>query len=351
MIKTLPKEDLTNILIRGVNWIGDAVLTLPVISAIRNTYANAHLCLLAKPWVADLYRLCPYIDEVLLYESPGRHEGIMGKFRLVQEIKKRNFDAAILLQNAIEAALLTFLARIPLRAGYRSDGRGFLLTNPVPRTKGVRQIHQSQYYIEMFRALGGKEPTLGPYLKLTEEDKRRAEEYLENYGVKKDSSFLILVAPGATYGPAKRWPEERFAALIDKICFNFPARVVLLGSKADRVIAETIVNKNKLPIINLVGETNLRLAVSIISIGHLLITNDSGLMHIGGVLDVPTVAIFGSTDPKKTAPLGNKKKILYKEVSCSPCLKEVCPGDFACMNLISVEEVYEAIRSFLHEGR
>ena len=152
--KKLPGAGIERILIRGTNWIGDVVMTLPALAAIRKTWPGARITVLAKPWVSEIYRLSPDVDEVFVFQEPGRHAGVMGKLRLAGELRKHPFDCAILLQNAIEAAILARLAGISLRAGYNSDGRGLLLTHSVRRTREVRQVHQIDYYLEMVRALG-----------------------------------------------------------------------------------------------------------------------------------------------------------------------------------------------------
>src|SRR5512137_1075884 len=152
--KGLPAEEIERILIRGTNWIGDVVMTLPAVAAIRQTWPRASISVLAKPWVAEVYRLSPDVDEIIPFQEPGRHGGICGKFRLAGDLRCGRFDCAILLQNAIEAAILARLAGIPLRAGYNSDGRGWLLTHSVRRTKEIRTVHQIDYYLAMVAALG-----------------------------------------------------------------------------------------------------------------------------------------------------------------------------------------------------
>ena len=150
----IPFNTANNILIRGTNWIGDAVMTLPAIRAIRDTFPSARISVLAKPWVAEIFNICKDIDEVIVFQSPGSHSGIAGKLRLAKELKARKFDTAILLQNALEAAIITWLADIPVRCGYNSDARGLLLTHSVQRTDDIRKVHQIHYYLEMVKSLG-----------------------------------------------------------------------------------------------------------------------------------------------------------------------------------------------------
>jgi heptosyltransferase-2 len=330
-----------NILIRGTNWIGDAVMTLPAVAAIRKTFPEAKITILVKPWVADIFRLCPDIDEIMLFQSPGPHEGMAGKWRIAGDIRKKRFDAAILLQNAIEAAIITFLAGIPVRAGYNSDGRGLLLTHSVPLTKAIREVHQTDYYLEMVKALGCQPASREALLTLGKDDERLAGELLAEYGLQ-DSRLLVGLAPGATYGPAKKWFPERFSLVADRLVDGFSAQIVLFGSSDDNDTAAKVQARAKYPMFDLTGKTGLKEAMSLMSRCRLFISNDSGLMHVAAALGVPTIAIFGSTNPATTSPPGRNNVIIHKDVACSPCLKPDCPTDFQCMDLIGVDDVYEA---------
>ena len=339
----LPQAGINKILVRGTNWIGDAILTLPAIASIRATYPQAHIAILVKPWVADIYKLFSAVDEVIIYED--KCDTPAGVFRLAYMLKNRNFDAAILLQNAIEAAIIAFMARIPLRAGYDSDARSFLLTHSVKRTKEIRKVHQIEYYLEIVKTLGcvpvDREMRLENMINL-QDAKSIVQKYLPE-----TNNAIVGIAPGATYGPAKKWFPERFAAVADKLSDGFPMQGIIMGSKADWETAEEVKNAARTKLINLAGKTNLREAIHLISQCRLFISNDSGLMHIAGALNIPTVAIFGSTNPITTSPAGNKTTIVHQDVDCSPCLEETCPTDFRCMKLISVEDVFLAAQSIL----
>ena len=340
-LKSMPKK----ILLRGTNWIGDAVMTLPAVASIRQTFPSAEITILAKPWVAEVYKLSPDIDRIFLFREPGIHQGISGKVKLAAELKREGFEVAIYLQNAIEAAIIGWLAGIPVRAGFDSDCRGFLLTHPVHRTKEIRAVYQVDYYLEMVKSLGcvpvPKEARLEKSLVAA-----KAASSLELYGVPADS-VLIGLAPGAMYGPAKRWFPERFGAVAKKLQESFAAKVMIFGSKGDLETAQQVQDAMGGSAINIVGQTGLDEAIALISRCSLFITNDSGLMHVAGALNVPTLAIYGSTNPVTTPPPGENSVIIRKEVSCSPCLKKVCPTDFRCMELIGTDDVYEAARSIL----
>lgn len=345
--KRLPREGVDRILIRGTNWIGDAVMTLPAVAAIRKTWPQARIALLAKPWVADIYREAGDVDNLIIFEEPGRHAGPMGKLLLAQELRERRYAMAILLQNAIEAAIIARLARIPLRAGYDADARGWLLTHAVQRTKAARRVHQIHYYLEMVKALGCLDTGPELCLALRPATRTLADPLLPGAAA---DSLLVGMAPGAAYGPAKRWPAERFAAVAATLLRDYPeALIVLLGSERDREATDVIAATMPARCLNLAGRTSVREVMAVIARCRVFLTNDSGLMHIAGALNVPTVAIFGSTNPDATSPPGGRNIIIRKPVDCSPCLKTVCPTDFRCMKLIDVAEVAAAINDVLAE--
>jgi len=345
-VKHIPREGVRNILIRGTNWIGDVVMTLPAITAVREAYPEARISILVKPWVADLLRISPDVDEVIVYERPGVHEGLGGLFRLVRELKTKKFDMAILLQNAIEAAIIAWLARIPVRAGYNTDGRGIFLTHSAIRSKEILRVHQVEYYLGMLKALGLGAGRKDVRLLIGEEEKAFSDRILKERGIA-EASLLIGLAPGATYGPAKRWYPERFASVADRLIERFSARVLLFGSAGDHEVARSIQGKARNALVDLTGETTLREAISLIARCRLFVSNDSGLMHVAGALGTPTVAIFGSTNPLTTSPVGQKSIVITKNVDCSPCLKETCPTDFICMDLITTDEVYNTAVALL----
>lgn len=344
--KRMPYENIQNILIRGTNWIGDVVMTLPAFAAIRKTFPQAKITVLVKPWVAAIFDLCPDVDEVFLFESPGIHEGISGKVKLACTLREKKFDMAVLLQNAIEAAIIARMARIPIRVGYNSDGRGFLLTHSVQRTKAIRQVHQIDYYLEMLKAAGFQSASHDIHLHLNDEYHTLGNKLFRDFGLANDR-LVCGIAPGAAYGPAKRWYPDRYAAVADRLIGQYDVQVLMMGSENDRISLDVVQDCAKNRLINLAGKTNLKEAIALIARCHLFISNDSGLMHVAGALGVPTVAVFGSTNPTTTSPVGDKSVVLYKGVHCSPCLKQVCPMDFSCMNQIRVEDVYSMAQKLL----
>lgn len=340
----MPLEGLNKILIRGTNWIGDAVMTLPAVASVRAAYPKAHLAILAKPPVSEIYQLFSAADEMIPYEK--KFDNVSGVFRLAHALRKKKFDAAILLQNAIEAAIIAFASGIPLRAGYNSDGRGFLLTHAIRRTAGIFKVHQIDYYLEMVKALGCADVDRAMHLE-THISPAIAGEILLRH-LPETKKPLIGIAPGATYGPAKRWLTERFAQAGDRLGQDLGAQAVLFGGQSDREIAEQVRNQAHTDMINLAGRTSLTETVYLISQCRLFISNDSGLMHVAGAMNIPTVAVFGSTNPVTTSPAGEKTMLVRKEVSCSPCLKKTCPTDFRCMTSITVDDVVTAAKTLIN---
>jgi heptosyltransferase-2 len=270
--------------------------------------------------------------------------------RLISDLRKRKFDAAILLQNAMEAAIIALLAGIPIRAGYNSDVRGVLLTHSVKRTRAIRKVHQIHYYLEMVRSLGCISENTEVHLSLPAAYDSLADSLMSRYGIY-SSGLLIGMAPGATYGAAKKWRPERFAHVADGLIRDFNGEVLLFGSTGDKDSADAVQRHCRQKLINIAGETNLKEAIALIARCRLFISNDSGLMHVAGALNIPTIAIFGSTNPLATSPPGKQSVVIHKDVPCAPCLKQTCPKNLECMDQISAEEVYKAAKKLLAEEK
>jgi heptosyltransferase-2 len=340
-------KNIKRLLIRSTNWIGDAVMTTPAVRTIRKGFPNAHISLLAKPWVSPVFESSEHIDRLLIYDGERRHKGFFGKFCLARDLKKYDFDAAILLQNAFEAALISFLAGIPLRIGYNTDARRLLLTHAVPCTNEIKKKHQTEYYLNILRGIGIGQDNRDLYLKLNQRDRFRAEKILLEQHLFLDDK-IIGINPGATYGPAKQWPLDRYARLADRIQAFAGVRVIIFGGPADKSLGQKISQRMRHRPVDLSGKTSLGEAMALIERCNLFITNDSGLMHVAAALDVPLVAVFGSTNPAATGPLGSNSKVVQAAVPCSPCLKSECPeGHLKCMDQIDVDLVFDSVKEML----
>ncbi len=352
MPRPLP-GDLRHILVRATNWIGDAIMALPALATIRANYPQARITLLALPWVADLFSSGDLVDQIVAYQRPGRHAGLMGKWRLARELAGGGYDAAILLQNAFEAALITRLAGIPRVAGYPTDGRRLLLSHAAPRRPGLKGRHQVHYYQEMLEGLGLVRGSDIPRLPVAPAAAAWAEALLLQHRLVADDAAAPLVGlnPGAAYGPAKRWPAERYAELARRLAASRNCRFLVFGTAADREAAACICRQAGAErVIDLTGATTLAQAVAAIARCRLFVTNDSGLMHVAGALAVPLVAIFGSTDPVATGPVGSPSVIVRQALPCSPCLKTHCPqGHFRCMEELAVDDVLRQAERMLDQ--
>jgi heptosyltransferase-2 len=340
-------KNARNILIRSTNWIGDAVMTTPAIRSIRCNFPEAKITLLALPWVEDVFRACPHIDHIFIYDRQGRHQGLAGKLRLAAELRRENYDLAILLQNAFEAALITFLARIPVRGGYTTDGRGLLLTHGVRKHPDIKTRHQVHYYQEMLEGLGVRRSENNPELFLEPAAIKEADVLLRDI-LQGQESPVIGLNPGAAYGPAKCWPAAKYAELADHLSQETGGLIVIFGTAADQKAAAEIRAAAGKRVMDLTGKTTLALALACIARCSVFVTNDSGLMHAAAALNTPLVAVFGSTDHIATGPYSEQATIVRQAVDCSPCMKTHCPeGHFRCMEGITVQEVEQAVLRWL----
>lgn len=341
-----------NLLVRGVNWIGDAVMTMPALRALRESLPDTKISLLVRPWVAPLFENNPDIDEIILYED--KFDSLLGRFKLSSLLKAKKFCSSILFQNAFDAALIAFLSGIPERIGYSRDGRGFLLTSAIPFNRDDRKIHHVFYYLNILKNIGIDTEYSQPYIYLSMEERLRARAVLKNL-----RRPVIGINPGATYGSTKRWPSERFAEVSKRIITELDGSVVIFGGQSEVEIAKeicTFVNaERQTPDSELkmtAGKTSLRELSALISECDILLTNDSGPMHIGYAVRTPLVAIFGSTDPSLTGPLGKEDVAIKKELQCSPCFKRACDKQkMACMTSITPDEVFEAVKHLIPKNR
>lgn len=341
----IDKSKIKKILVRTTNWVGDVVMTLPALEAVGECFPDCHVSVLAKPWVAPLLEGHPVVDDVITHRgSRGLFTGLRDILRLSAEIKKQGFDLAILFQNAFEAAFIAALAGIKHRAGFGTDLRRVLLTEPVPMRFNLKTDHQVGYYLDILRHLGCNCEEKDPQLYVSKENMVKADKLLKDKGIKNDDTVLGL-SPGAIFGPAKRWPPDRFALLGNMACEKWDAKVIILGSNREKEICSEVSSKMTHPPVNLCGMTGLGEAMGIIKRCNFFVTNDSGLMHVAGALKVPLIAIFGSTNPYATGPRGSQAIVIRHETECSPCLKPVCPADFHCMLDIEADDVWEALNS------
>jgi heptosyltransferase II len=331
---------VSRVIIRATNWVGDAVMSEPALSAVREAFPDAEVTWLARPGIAELFRGHPAIDRMVVYEHRGRHAGLSGKWTLASELRRHAFDLAILFQNAFEAAALALLAGVPRRYGYATDGRRLLLTHSVGVPERTSLRHQTSYYLDLLRPLGVVRPVEAPRLFVTAEEQDHMDRRLVESSLAPTDDFLGL-NPGSTYGTAKRWLPERFARTADRLAVDFGLRVVILGAPGEEALGRSIADAMESKPIVLSGQTSMRELMAVIKRCRLLVTNDTGPMHIAAAFGVPVVAVFGPTDWRTTAPFGDLHRIVRQPVDCSPCLLRECPIDHRCMNGVSVDDVYK----------
>lgn len=319
-------------------------MTIPAMGVVRKAFPGAEITLVANPAVAELFKEHPSCDHIIVWDKKNVHKGATGLLQFSSKLQRENFNLAILFQNAIEAAIMVWLARIPRRVGYRTDGRRLFLNRGVHVGPKEKRLHHVDYYLHMLEQAGiVAEP--GPLsLSCTPEEVAGAREKL-------GEADWIAINPGAAYGSAKRWLPERFAHTANQIYMEYKTPILLLGGPAEASVGKQISEKMNVPHRNLVGKTSIRELMAILSLCRLLLTNDSGPMHIATALNVPVVALFGPTDHTTTSPVGKLSEIVKNEVECAPCLLRHCPTDHRCMTGISIDQVMESIRMLLDSSR
>jgi len=347
MVINLDKDNIQRILVRGVNWVGDSVLAIPAVELIRKIFPKAHLGILVKEGLSPLWEVSPHIDEVIPY---FKRTGIkaLAEMGLIRKLSKGNWDMAILLPNSFHSALIVFLAGIPIRMGYNRDKRGFLLTEKIDFKEDTFKKHQVEYYLDLVKNLTQYKTVSNlPRINIGEKRLKWAEDFLFKRGVMKDD-LLIGINPGAAYGITKRWFPERYAGLIEKLLALKRVKIMIVGAREEGDFFDYLKKEIKDKIVDTVGKTDLIELAALLSKCHVLVTNDSGPMHIGASVNTPIIAIFGSTDPFQTGPLGENHLIIKKDLSCSPCFERDC-DTLECFHAITVEEVYHYVKDHINK--
>ncbi|HXX99731.1 MAG TPA: lipopolysaccharide heptosyltransferase II [Candidatus Limnocylindrales bacterium] len=335
------------ILIRATNWVGDAIMALPALLATRAKFPEAHIAIVARPYVADLYRQQGICDELIPYDPQDLHRGWRGREALARELRAKNFDVALLLQNAFDAAWLVWRAGVPERIGYARDGRGVLLTKAVrvPR-KGEIPPHERFYYLELLRRAGWIDRLQDDKhiaLRVPDAARHTALRTLVEAGAR-PRAMRLAIGAGASYGSAKCWPPDRFAKAINEFQSQFDVDVILFGTGAESAVSSAIAAELRRPSIDLVGKTLIADLPALLSQCHLFLGNDSGAMHVAAAVGLPIVAIFGSTDPEGTAPVAPRATLVQQKPYCSPCFLRRCPTDHRCMTAVTPTMVEAALR-------
>jgi len=280
------------------NWIGDSILALPAVESLHVNYPEAEIWIAAQGWVKDIFANIHFIKGIIPLPAQKSFKDLR---KTANALRSYNFEAGLLLANSFVSALLFFMAKIPQRWGYGSDGRQILLTKKIPRQNRAGSHHQVYHYLNLISGLGLKTDTPHLALAVTEAEKKKTEEFLDSIGVDLNK-LLFILNPGAFYGSAKRWPVEKYIELAKLLQENYSPEILIIGSAQEAELANAIdASLEKKPVI-LAGKTSLRQLVGVLSRAALCVTNDSGPMHMANALKVPTVALFGPTEPEVTAP-------------------------------------------------
>jgi heptosyltransferase-2 len=343
---------IKRVVVRGTNWVGDSLMTIPALRALRRVLPDAHITLVIRPGTKGIFSEAHFIDELLVYDR----KTAFSVLPQVREWKRREFDLAVLFQNAFEAALIPFLAGVPLRLGYATEARQALLTHPLPLPDWRASRHEVFYYLYLITALEqmlfGRstvcEAEPDASIQISEARKAQAAELLCAYGVS-ENDVIVAICPGSINSRAKRWPAEAYASLADRL-IESKRRVLLIGSKDETEVSEDVTRRMRQQPIVLTGKTTLDQITAVLDRADLIVTNDTGPAHLGAALRRPTIVIFGPTNPLTTRPFAPEAIVLRHPPDCAPCMLRDCPIDHRCMTAITVDEVFEQSHSLLKRG-
>lgn len=329
------------------NWVGDLIMATAVLTDLRKAFPNSEITAMCKKPLGELLQHDPDVNELFAFERRKNEFSRRQSYRdIVQKIKEGKYDLGILLPNSFSSAWWFWKGSVSNRVGYSYKPRQIFLNKPVSVSK-ITGLHQVDAYKQLLTSIGISPSKAKPRLFLTGEEKEKAQQFLRTMGYEPGKK-LIGINPGAAYGSAKCWPPDRFNKLAQKLTEEEDCYIAFFGDLSQKELLSKICSGLSEKVMNFVGATNLRELMALISLCDLFITNDSGPMHIASALNVPLIALFGSTDHTLTGPYFNERAtIVNKQVSCSPCFKRSCPIDFRCMKEITVEEICQIVNEKL----
>lgn len=339
----LHSEDIKRVVVRGTNWVGDSVMTIPALRALRRLLPQSEITLVVRPWARGLFSGADFVDDLLIYDRRNAFSAL----QQVRIWKNRKFDLAILFQNAFEAALIPFLARVPHRLGYAKESRQLMLTDSVQLPDWRSKEHEVFYYLYLIAALEHSlfgtntvcEHPPDASLDVSEHRRQEARGLLHQYGMNEESS-IVAICPGSINSRAKRWPAGSYASLADRL-IDDGKQVLLIGSKDEKDVSREVTSQMHNTPVDLTGNTSLDQVTAVLSLADLVVTNDTGPAHLASALGRPTLVIFGPTNPSTTRPFSAEAEILRHPPDCAPCMLRDCPIDHRCMTAITVDEVLE----------
>jgi len=342
-------ETIERVVVRGTNWVGDSVMTVPALRALRRVLPNAKITLAIRPGAKGIFSEADFIDDVLVYNRKSAFSVVPQ----IREWRSRNFQLALLFQNAFEAALIPFMAGVPLRLGFATESRQALLTHPLAVPEWRSSRHEVFYYLYLVTALEQvlfgtsntceSEPDAS--IQISESRKAEARSLLRTHDIREEDS-VVAICPGSINSRAKRWPVEAYAALADRL-IESQRQVLLIGSQEEAEVSKDVMSRMRHRPIVLTGKTTLDQITAVLATVDLVVTNDTGPAHIGAALGRPTIVIFGPTNPLTTRPFSPEAEILRHPPECAPCMLRDCPIDHRCMTAITVDEVFERSHALL----
>ncbi len=346
----LQVTSVKRIIVRGTNWVGDAMMTMPALRELRRLFPDAHITLATRSWAKGLFVGAEFVDELQI--NDGR--GLRSFFQQVRAWRSGRFDLAILLTNSFQSALVAALAGIPVRIGYAADGRARLLTNAIEQPEWRSTRHEIFYYLRIVAELEWlftQQQTFldvqpDASLEISDIRKDEARSLLQRHGVHEDRPVIAL-CPGSINSRAKRWPAESYAVLADRCVDTLGAQILLIGSKEELDVSRQVADRMHNKPIMLTGQTDISEVVAVLSVADLLVTNDTGPAHISAALGRPTLVIFGPTNPLTTRPFSPFAEIIRHPPECAPCMLRDCPIDHRCMTAITPDEVFSRAREIM----
>lgn len=336
---------MERILVVGVNWLGDSLLTTPAFKALKKKFPGSYLGVMVVGRVREVFEGNPYIDEVIVFDERGQQKGFFAKLKFIKFLKKKKFDTVFLIHRSFTRALICFLAGIRLRIGYRRLKNSFILNKKVEPPKGL--VHRQDHYLYLFEKSGIVIEDRLPNFFISEGTRKKIDKDLEP--IKKEHPIHIGINPSANW-ELKRWPGSYFADLSDSLARDFKAAIIFIGTEAQRRVIEEVRAKMSQSSFNFSGKTSLKELGALMENLKLFISNDSGPAHLAASLGVNTLVIFGPTSAEATAPRGKAVKVVKKNVDCQiPCYRLDCQ-DNTCLKDLSVDEVYSKAKNILNNG-
>jgi heptosyltransferase-2 len=337
---------MQKILVVAPSWVGDCMLMQPMLLRLKQRFPDSLIDVLAPPWTVSLLKQMSEVDEVIINPFPHGALGLFARYRLGKQLRSNQYNAAYVLPNSLKSALVPYFANIPLRVGFTGEMRYGLLNDARKLNKKKLPL-MVERFAQLAEATSDEIQSSIPHPHLSV-DKESLKQTLSKFDLNLDKPVAIF-CPGAEYGPAKRWPAQYYAELAQKLRAQGYS-VWLIGSPKDKLVGEKIVSLGNQTVRNLCGTTDLGDAIALLSCADLVVSNDSGLMHIAAALDRPMLAIFGSSSPQFTPPLSKEALVLKLDLKCSPCFKRECPlGHFNCMMQLTPSEVGKHVATILEK--